>query len=507
MTTAGATEQMILDKWALFDYINYNPHQGQLQIAESRARYRVASCGRRFGKSDIGGHELVPEALLTRHLKDALIEVGKRREFWIVGPEYSDAEKEFRVLWNVLKRLEVPFDKRGTYNNPESGQMHISLWNGTFQVHAKSAKYPDTLVGEGLSGAILAEAAKLKPKVWSKFVRPTLADFNGWALLTSTPEGKNWFYDMYQYGQDPKMVEWESWRMPAWKNPYVYKTPTIDEHVKLLEAMMVGHEYVGWSPQEIAKLNDLIIDDEVLSLLQSTTIEAFNQEIGADFTEYVGRVFKEFDEEIHVADLRRKPGWELYAAVDYGFTNPNVWLLIQVSPFNDVEVIGEIYEPGLTADEFADLILDRGLCPAGLRSFYPDPASPGDTRILEKRLRIRSARGTGGELRYRLDAIRKALKEHTLHVPRYIDGPNGRQRHPDRRPTLMIDRSCKMTIHEFGEYRYPDKVEQSSVKSQELPMKKDDHTPEALGRFFAGHFGTPQSTAGRSRARKANFKR
>lgn len=77
MTTAGATEQMILDKWALFDYINYNPHQGQLQIAESRARYRVASCGRRFGKSDIGGHELVPEALLTRHLKDALIEVGK----------------------------------------------------------------------------------------------------------------------------------------------------------------------------------------------------------------------------------------------------------------------------------------------------------------------------------------------------------------------------------------------------------------------------------------------
>ncbi len=66
-----------------------------------------------------------------------------------------------------------------------------------------------------------------------------------------------------------------------------------------------------------------------------------------------------------------------------------------------------------------------------------------------------------------------------------------------------------MTIHEFGEYRYPDEKRdgQNSVKSQELPMKKDDHTPEALGRFFAGHFGTPQSTAGRSRTSKGNYKR
>lgn len=497
-----------LDKWALFDYINYNPHLGQLMIAESNARYRVASCGRRFGKSDVGGHELIPEALLTQSMEHELVNIGKRREFWIVGPEYSDAEKEFRVLYNNLKRLEVPFDKPGTYNDPIGGNMHISLWNGTFQVHAKSAKYPDTLVGEGLHGVILAEAAKLKEKVWSKYVRPMLADFNGWALLTSTPEGKNWFYEMWQYGQNPKMEDWASWRMPAWRNPYVYKTPTLDEHVKILQSHMVSHGYRDMTPQEIAEMHDLMIDSEVLSLLQSTTIEAFNQEIGADFTEYVGRVFKEYDDEIHVRDLKRKPGWDLFAAVDYGFTNPNVWLLIQVGPFNEVEVLDEIYEPGLTADEFADEILSRGLAPADLRTFYPDPASPGDTRILENKLRTRASGGTGGELRWRIDAIRKALKETTLHVPRYIpDGQGGMDFHPDRRPQLLIDRKCKMVQHEFGEYRYPDKVEQSSVKSQELPMKKDDHTPEALGRFFAGHFGTPQSTAGRSRQRKANFKR
>lgn len=510
MTTAS------LDKWALFDFVGYDPHPGQLQIAESKARYRVASCGRRFGKSNVGGMELLPEALLTKSLETSLVMAGKRREFWIVGPEYSDAEKEFRVLYNELKKLEVPFDRPGTYNDPISGNLHISLWNGTFQVHGKSAKYPDTLVGEGLSGVILAESAKLKEKVWVKYIRPTLADFKGWALMTSTPEGKNWFYDMYKHGQNPKMEEWASWRMPAWRNPHVYETFTSDADVKALQAYQVSHQHRDWSAQEIAEAYGLQIDPEVLSLAQSTTIEAFNQEIGADFTEYVGRVFKEFDEEIHVADIRRRPNWELYAAVDYGFTNPNVWLLVQVGPFGEVEVIDEFYEHNLTADEFADEVLSRGLCPRDVRAFYPDPADPGSTRILENKLKVRARGGTGGELKWRIDAIRKALKETPLHVPRYIEpGDMGydeemggeRQFHPDRRPALMIDRSCKMTIHEFGEYRYPDKTEQSSVKSQELPMKKDDHTPEALGRFFAGHFGTPQSRAGGTRKRKAKFKR
>lgn len=499
-----------LDKWALYDdpHVNWKPHSGQLVIAEDNSRYQVASCGRRFGKSVVGGMRLLPEALLTKGLENQLIAEGKRREFWIVGPEYSDAEKEFRVLWNALNRLEVPFDKPGSYNNPESGQLHISLWNGTFQVHGKSAKYPDQLVGEGLSGAILAEAAKLKERVWVKYIRPTLADFKGWALMTSTPEGKNWFYDMYNYGQDPKMGEWSSWRMPAWRNHHVYKELTLDRDVKFLQDKMVEYQFQSWSPQEIAREFGLTIDEEVLSLLQSTTIEAFNQEIGADFTEYVGRVFKEFDEEIHVTNIPHKPGWELYAAVDYGFTNPNVWLLIQVGPFNEVEVIGEVYEHGLTVEEFADVILARGLCPAGVRYFYPDPSLPGDTRILEQKLKVRSRGGTGGEIRYRIDAIRKALKETPLHVPRHVMDKDGRTVfHPDRRPQLLIDRSCKMTIHEFGEYRYPDKVEQSSVKSQEVPMKKDDHTPEALGRFFAGHFGTPQSTAGRTRRSKARYRR
>ena len=495
MTTVQAPP---FDKWEVLDAIGWDPHAGQLAIAEDTTRNRVVSAGRRFGKSDVGGHELVPEALYTATQAGALRDAAKRREFWIVGPEYSDAEKEFRVVYNELSKLEVPFDRPGTYNDPESGNLHISAWRGTFQVHGKSAKYPTSLVGEGLSGVIMAEAAKLKERVWTKFIRPTLADFRGWALFTSTPEGKNWFYEYWLKGQDPKNWEWSSYRMPAWLNPYVYREPTLDAHVKMCQELAKMSAFKGQNYWEIAQANSLKIDPEILSLMMSMTESSFNQEIGAGFEDFVGKVFKEWDEEVHVRDLEYNPAWETYAAVDYGFTNPNVWLLIQVGPWSEVHVLDEVYEHGLTANEFAALIKERGVCPDSLIAFYPDPSSPGDTRILENKLRKRARSNTGGDLNPRLNAIRQALKEAPLHVPRG---------HKDRRPQLWIDRKCKMTIHDMGEYRYPDKKDESSTKQQELPMKKDDHGPEALGRFFKGYFGVPEDVREARRTKKANYTR
>ena len=57
-------------------------------------------------------------------------------------------------------------------------------------------------------------------------------------------------------------------------------------------------------------------------------------------------------------------------------------------------------------------IYNHQLCvlPPSLHGFYPDPASPGDSRALEAALRIRAQSGTGGELETRLRYIRAALK-------------------------------------------------------------------------------------------------
>jgi hypothetical protein len=476
----------------IFEAVNYSPHAGQQPIHDSEARMRVCACGRRFGKSVIGGHELVCEAFYGYGERDRLLDLGLRREFWIVGPEYSDSEKEFRVLWNKTKAQEMPFDKPGSYNNPDSGQMVLSLWDGTTIFHAKSAKYPSTLVGEGLRGVVMAEAAKMKSTVWNKYIRPTLADTRGWALFLSTPEGKNWFYDLYMRGIDPEDEGWDGFRRPSWANPIIFPKGADAERIeKLLDYMRNLHVL------NRAVLAELAIDEEIVDMARDMSEEKFKQEIGADFTEFVGRVFKRFEEETHVGDLQELPGLPLYGAVDYGWTNPFVWLDVQVDYDGNINVLNEYYQYEKDANEHAAWLRAHGRTNERYKFFFPDPARPDDTHTLTTALRIPARSNTGGDLSTRLELIRNALKnpgrgitESGVYYPR---------------PRLMIDRKCRNLIREMNDYRYPETKEEAQRNPKDVPMDKDDHGPEALGRFMRGMYGKVERR--RTRMRQAQMQR
>jgi hypothetical protein len=349
----------------------------------------------------------------------------------------------------------------------------VSLFGGRFLVHAKSAKYPATLVGEGLMGVILAEAAKLKPTVWTQYIRPTLADFareGSWALFTSTPEGKNWFYDLYMRGQSKlhKDRQWWSIRRPSWTNPIVFPN---------------GRE-----------------DDEILEMEQDMSTELFKQEVEADFTDFVGRVFKSFNEETHVGDYKYNPRWPVYLASDKGWRAPSVVLFVQVDVFDNVWIAGEYYRPGRDAEEVAEDILDdpylRPMAESA-RYMYPDPASPEWAATLDKKLHVRSQSGTGGEIDTRLNIIRKWLR------PQPLDLPDG---HPEKKPKLLVDQHCYNTIREMNDYRYPETRNEETQATQEKPLKVDDHTPEALGRFMVGHFGQQEAARGNARVSRARLR-
>lgn len=487
--------------------IGWQPYDLQREVLLDRTRLQVFAAGRRAGKSQVGGHKLLPEAFRALGQAKELAERGLRREFWIVGPEYSDAEKEFRVFYDGMRRLGFDFDHPGTYDNSEAGQMRVSCFNGRFIVHAKSAKYPQTLVGEGLSGVVFSEAAKLKMSVWTKYVRPTLADFLGWAYFGSTPEGKNWFHDLWDTGQDKKRPEWKSWRAPSWVNPYVYPGGVDEGLLKELSEL-----------QQKGALTDRIRDiemhtsvygtaptgihPEIWSLFLDMSSELFNQEIACLFTEYVGRVFKDYDEEIHVVDEGFKPTWETYVCADYGFTNPFAWLIIQIDPHHErVHIVDEYYETGRTTEEACEEIRERGLAAdyLNIRAFYPDPAEPDRTRRISQLLRLRSRSPGSLERKDRIEWIRRGLKFHNVHLP-----PG----HPQRVPRLTINRKCYNTRREMDAYRYAETAEQASLRDRnapEEPMKKDDHTPEAIGRFYSGFFGRP--FGGGARQTKAKFQR
>lgn len=503
----------------------WKPHKLQQGVAKAKARNKVFAAGRRTGKSQVMGMLLVPHAFTALREKEWLERHHKSRRYWIVGPEYSDSEKEFRVLYDALRSLGVTFDSPGTYNNAHSGDMRISLWDGRFVVDALSAKHPETLVGEGLSGVVISEAAKLKPTVFSKFIRPALADFQGFAYMGSTPEGRNWFYRAWQAGQDDMRPDWGSWRAPSWSNPHVYRDQkshgvmgdiAVDVLLDAIRKKRIPDQLPLNSPitrfitpadwqsavkdswQQVGRI--LGIDPEIVSLALDMPTELFKQEIAAQFNEFVGRVFKEFDEEIHVANLRFDPTWTTYAAMDYGFTNPFVWLLIQVDPHNtNVRVLREYYETGRDTEEAAAEIKSLGLAPRTIRMMFPDPAEPDRSRTMSKLLELKFAGGTGGAIKDRLDLIRQFLKpaKEIAHLD---------PEHEEWVPRLQIDRSCVNMIREFNVYRYPKTKEEADEKGREAPeapMKKDDHTPEALGRFMISHFGVALLRQTKTKQRQA----
>ena len=75
--------------------------------------------------------------------------------------------------------------------------------------------------------------------------------------------------------------------------------------------------------------------------------------------------------------------------------------------------------------------------------------------------------------------------------------------HPDRAPKLYFDHSCRDTIREMQDYRYPETKDEDTQGPKENPLKKDDHAPEALGRFYKGHFSDEVRNSGQARQRRA----
>jgi hypothetical protein len=494
VTTAANLK--VIRKDRLWPAINYAPHPAQQRIHASRARHRVNAAGRRFGKSQVGGHELLPEAYKAFFHKDLLAELGIRMEYWIVGPNYTDAEKEFRVIFNDLRKLKMPFDRPGTYNDARSGNMAISLWGGQFIVLAKSSAHPESLVGEGLHGVVMAEAAKMKQSVWVKYIRPTLADFQGWSLWNSTPEGRNWFHDLWKRGKDPQFEDWESWRHPSWVNPYVFRHGATQALVDELKALWA--EKGQLHPDDVREVG---VDLEVWAMMKELTATTFAQEVECKFTEFTGRVYGDWDEEIHIMDLDLHPNWPVYVATDYGWTNPNVALFLQVDPFDNVNILGEYYMRQRTEQEFADDVFnDPYLGPLSRRAtrLYPDPEDPGASTVLANTWKVRIMGGTGGLIKDRVNLIRKHLKVQNTHLP---------WGHEDRLPKLRIQRGrCPNLEREFDAYRYPDVRTEANREAPENPLKKDDHCPEALSRFFGGYFGKPYG-AQKTRSRKVRITR
>jgi len=445
LVVPGDEEARVFLKDEYFTRTGYQPHDAQKIVHYNNTRHRALSNGRRWGKTLLGGKEGECMAYIKNYL-------GQPMQGWIIGPEYIDAEKEFRVVYNSLRALGIDQVSTKFLHNVENGNMRIHTKWG-FDIQCRSAKHPDTLVGEGLDFVIIVEAGRHHRRMFTEYVRPALSDKRGWSLMTGVPEmatGTSLLYWAFERGKDPSKTQWASWQMPSWTNNIVFPG--------------------GRRDPEILEAEDDLTEDE------------FQRQYGGEFVERTGRVMKEWDKTVHVQDLEYNRKWPLYAAVDYGYTNDWVWLWIQVDPFNNIYVIGEHRWRLMDTEEIArEEMLGNSEFATMLRyltCIYAPPSEPSDTNVLRRVLNKPIRTNTGGELNDRNKLTRSFLKQRPAHLP---DG------HPEKRPQLVVDQSCTMLQWEMATgYRWPENKNEARNDS-ENPVDKDDHGPEALGRFVKGH--------------------
>jgi len=209
--------------------IGANLHKGgQIDAFFSEARFKVLDNGRRWGKSLYASIEAIPYAFM------------KNKMVWIVAPTYELTKKVFREIYNYINPREFIWKDKGRCTMSKS-ELFIETNTGT-QFVGKSADNPKSLVGEGVDLLIIDEAAMIPEKIWTEYLRPTLTDKKGRAIIISTPKGKNWFFHLYTRGQDQLFENYVSWKHPTWHNPFI-DPEEIEEARKTLPERIFQQEY------------------------------------------------------------------------------------------------------------------------------------------------------------------------------------------------------------------------------------------------------------------------
>ena len=164
----------------------------QQKVFKDTHRFKVVAAGRRCGKSRLSAVSLLIEAL----------NCPEGSAVMYIAPTLGQARS---ILWDLLHDLGRPVIKSSHVNNLE-----ITLVNGR-KILVRGADNPDSLRGVSLTYVVLDECAFIKQDIWEKVIRASLSDKKGRALFISTPSGRNWFYDVFNLGQEEQDEEWKSW--------------------------------------------------------------------------------------------------------------------------------------------------------------------------------------------------------------------------------------------------------------------------------------------------------
>lgn len=214
--------------------------------------------------------------------------------YWHLFPMQNQARK---AIWKGINKegkkileevFPLPLRKRTSEQ-----EMIIELWNGSTYQLCGSDRY-DSLVGSNPVGVTFSEYPLTDPAAWA-YIRPILAENDGWAYFIYTPRGRNHGYKLYQ--QAMKNDRW---------------------HVSKLTVDDINHISAENMADEREEMDD----------------EEFKQEYYTDFDAVVrGAVYasqiRKMREEDRIGAYPYDPSQPVKAILDLGFNDSTAILYVQ----------------------------------------------------------------------------------------------------------------------------------------------------------------------------------
>lgn len=225
----------------------YEPHYWQtlfhtFRNDEKVLRFRHLVAGRRGGKTLSAAWEVAYYALHPRffHWDVHHTESEKALWIWCLAKDHVVGGASRRAFREVLTQCGLRHGKDYTENKTNK---YFEFPDGTM-VEFRSADEPESLRGAGLDILWIDEAAFIPNRDAYDVVRPALSDKRGIVVSTTTPDGKNWFYDEFFDGDalsDPSegRVEYRSI-----DNPY-FPAEEWEEARKRYHPLLFKREYMA----------------------------------------------------------------------------------------------------------------------------------------------------------------------------------------------------------------------------------------------------------------------
>lgn len=205
--------------------LNFQMLRWQQEVFADKTRFKVVAGGRRLGKSRLSAITLLVEG----------INCPEGSAVMYIAPTLGQART---IMWDLLHELGRPIIKSSHLNNLE-----ITLITGR-KILIRGADNPDSLRGVSLTYVVLDECSFVKHEIWEKVIRAALSDRKGRALFITTPNGRNWVYDVFKLGQSGDDPEWKAWQFTTADNETI-DPKEIEAAKRTLSSFAFKQEYLA----------------------------------------------------------------------------------------------------------------------------------------------------------------------------------------------------------------------------------------------------------------------